>query len=224
MELIAHRLPDSPEFRLEPAPLTREWAAGIKPLSAERNPGFARACQAGWVVPAPISFSVLANGDQRPNMGLQFFSDDPERETYGAHFSNHFGHSILTMNFTYHFRTPPGMGLMVRGVPNAAKRGLHPLDGLVETDWLEATFTMNWLVVERDRQFGFQRGEPMCLIQPVPLDLLEATEPKLLPAEPREMPSVAFEANGVWRNSFAQGAAEAAQAPGKLRLRLKKFS
>lgn len=224
MEIIAHRLPDSPDFRLEPAPLTREWAAGIKPLSAERNPGFARASQAGWVVPAPISFRVMANGDLHPGQGLEFFSDDPLRENYGAHFSNHFGHSILTMNFTYHFRTPPGVALMVRGVPNAVTPGLHPLDGLVETDWLEATFTMNWLVLKVGAKCGFQRGEPMCLLQPMPLDLLESTEPRLLAPELRETPPVVFDADGVWQNAFDDGAAEAARAPGKLRMRLKKFS
>ena len=57
---------------------------------------------------------------------------------------SHFGHGVLTLHTGYLFRTSPGWALWVRGAPNSAKRNLVPLDGLVETDWLEFPFTMNW--------------------------------------------------------------------------------
>jgi Family of unknown function (DUF6065) len=42
------------------------------------------------------------------------------------------------------FRTPPGCNLYVRGPANSPKDGIAALEGIIETDWSEATFTMNW--------------------------------------------------------------------------------
>ena len=58
--------------------------------------------------------------------------------------TSHFGHGILTLHTGYLFRTSPGWALWARGAPNTAKRNLAPLEGVVETDWLDFPFTMNW--------------------------------------------------------------------------------
>ena len=56
---------------------------------------------------------------------------------------SHFGSGVLTFHAGYLFRTPPGWAVWARGAPNTVKDGIVPLDGLVETDWLPFTFTMN---------------------------------------------------------------------------------
>ena len=64
-----------------------------------------------------------------------------------AHAASHFGSGILTVTVGYLFRTPPGYNLYIRGPANLPKDGIAPLEGIVETDWSEATFTMNvWLL------------------------------------------------------------------------------
>lgn len=58
--------------------------------------------------------------------------------------SSVFGSGIMTWGVPYLFRTPPGWNLLARGPANWPKDAVAPLDGLVETDWAVATFTMNW--------------------------------------------------------------------------------
>ena len=76
---------------------------------------------------------------------------------------SHFGHGVLTLIPGYLFRTSPGWALWVRGSPNTAKRNLVRLEGLVETDWLDFPFTMNWRFT-RPGTVQFERGEPFCFM------------------------------------------------------------
>src|SRR5262245_59488229 len=57
---------------------------------------------------------------------------------------SHFGNGVLTFPVGYLFRTDPGVAVWARGIPNYAKDGIVALDGVIETDWLCFTFTMNW--------------------------------------------------------------------------------
>ena len=64
---------------------------------------------------------------------------------------SHFGCGILTFHLHALFQTDPGYDLMVSGPLNHLKDGIQPLSGVVETDWLPFTFTMNWKFT-RDRK------------------------------------------------------------------------
>src|SRR5207237_350247 len=81
----------------------------------------------------------------------------------------------------YLFRTPPGVNLWVKGPTNWIKDGAQPLEGIVETDWLPATFTMNWKLTRPHYPVRFERGEPICMLVPVPRGLAEGLEPVLAP-------------------------------------------
>jgi hypothetical protein len=80
--------------------------------------------------------------------------------------SSHFGHGILTWDVPYLFRTSPGYNLLVRGPANHPKDGICPLEGLVETDWLGATFSINWKMTRIDHEVTFEPGEPIAMIVP----------------------------------------------------------
>lgn len=85
--------------------------------------------------------------------------------------------SPMTLNFqqfenvslmTLLFRTrPAGSRLLVIGPANSFKANAHPLTALIETDWLTASFTMNWKIMTRDVPVMFEAGEP--LLQAIPL-------------------------------------------------------
>lgn len=64
------------------------------------------------------------------------------------------------------------------GVPNLAKDGIAPLEGVVETDWLSFTFTMNWIFT-RPGRVRFEADEPFCFITPVNYRAIEAFEPTI---------------------------------------------
>jgi hypothetical protein len=74
---------------------------------------------------------------------------------------SHFGSGILTWNIPYLFRTPPGFNLLVRGPANWPKDGIQALEGIVETDWADATFTMNWQMTRPHFTVIFEAGEPI---------------------------------------------------------------
>src|SRR5262249_25962806 len=74
---------------------------------------------------------------------------------------------------------PPGYNLLCRGPANLPKDGAHPLEGIVETDWATATFTMNWQLLRPRQPITFARGEPIAMLVPMRRGELESFEPEL---------------------------------------------
>lgn len=100
---------------------------------------------------------------------------------------SHFGSGVLTFDVGCIFRTEPGYNLFVTGPVNSPKDGVIPLTGIVETDWMPSTFTMNWLFTRPGAHVRFDAGEPFCMIFPVPRGLVDSVEPEMrsLEAEPQ---------------------------------------
>src|SRR5262249_24493279 len=83
------------------------------------------------------------------------------------------GSGILTWTIPYVFRTPPGWNLLCRGPANYVKDGVSPLEGLIETDWSFASFSMNWKLT-RPGRVEFHPGEPVAMLVPQRRGDLEA--------------------------------------------------
>jgi hypothetical protein len=133
--------------------------------------------QAGWEIPSPAAFSAWWDGGPSPDdVQIEF---DPGAED--ARVASHFGVGVITFSFPYLFRTPPGINLWVKGPSNRIKDGVQALEGVVESDWLPATFTMNWKLTRPHCPVRFERGEPVCMLVPVPRGLAEGLEPVRLP-------------------------------------------
>src|SRR5262249_1121785 len=77
----------------------------------------------------------------------------------------------------YLFRTSPGYNLLVRGPANHPKDGISALDGVIETDWCPATFTVNWKLTRPDCPIAFERGEPIAMLVPQRRRELESFHP-----------------------------------------------
>ncbi len=171
---------DTAGWSITPAATRREWM--------DRTDGFAYRClplsianQAGWVIGCPADISVVWTGGDATNaLNIQIA---PGFERFRPSIVSHFGFGILTFSLPWLFRTPPGVALLVRGPTNTPKHGITPLDGVVETDWNSATFTMNWRCTEAGHAVSFLQGEPICLIQPIRLEELESYDLALRPIE-----------------------------------------
>lgn len=170
----------------KPAPAKREWMEETDYRFAYRCLPMTIANQAGWVIESQRTFAVYWNGSNVPGSCLEFEFDSSES---GLLPSDHFGWGIVTFHIPFLFRTEPGVGLLVRGLPNYFKANVHPLEGYVETDWSPATFTMNWKVAEPKRIVVFEKGDPICFIQPFSVDLLEQQKPRMVTgsSEPHEL-------------------------------------
>ena len=94
---------------------------------------------------------------------------------------SHFGSGVITFTVPFLFRTPPGINLWVKGPANWIKDGVQALEGVVETDWLASTFTMNWKMTRVCEWVRFEKGEPFCMLVPVPRGLIETLVPRAEP-------------------------------------------
>ena len=175
-ELLCYRTePDPPA--IIPARSPRAWMDETDNRFAYRCIPLTIANASGWEILCPASFRVTWWGTKhKEDLRIQPIGNAERVHRFAQ---SHFGHGILTFHPGYLFRTSPGWGLWVRGMPNTHKRHLTPLDGLVETDWLAFTFTMNWRFT-RIGSVEFREGEPFCFITPVPHATLDGITPRIM--------------------------------------------
>jgi len=176
LPLIAYRVSPEPNTTLVPAPASRGWIEATNERFARRCLPLMMANQAGWFLLNTHAFRATWDGDDGPaGLHLEYLSGAPP---YPA--LSHFGYGILTFHIPFLFRTPPGYNLLARGPANWPKDGIQALEGVVETDWAMATFTMNWKLTAVDRPVRFEPGEPFCMLVPQPRGELERFQPQVL--------------------------------------------
>jgi Family of unknown function (DUF6065) len=170
---VAYRLTRSPEMRLVPATSSRAWMDATPGRFAQRCLPLLIANQSGWLVLNSHAIRATWDGGPSPeSLHVECLSGEPPCTA-----ASHFGCGILTWTLPYLFRTPPGYNLLVRGPANWPKDGLYPLEGVVETDWAVATFTMNWQITRPGLTVTFDVDEPICMLVPQPRSVLEAMQP-----------------------------------------------
>jgi hypothetical protein len=152
-----------------PANVERDWMEAAPQKFPYRCLPLNIANQNGWMVLSPVSFEAYwYGGMDRSEIEIRFADESDPRIT------SHFGVGVLTFSLPYLFRTPPGINLWVKGPSNVLKDGIQALEGIVETDWSPATFTMNWRFTRPFEWITFQKGEPFCMILPIPRGLTES--------------------------------------------------
>lgn len=166
-------MPIVPAFR------AREWMD-------ETDDGFAYRClpllianQLGWFLLNTQKLCITwSGGNSQDSLRVEAPEGGPPKLA-----SSHFGEGVVTWDVPYLFRTSPGYNLLVRGPANWPKEGIYPLEGLVETDWLGATFSINWKMTRPDCEVTFEPGEPLAMIVPQRRGELEAFHPEVLDIE-----------------------------------------
>jgi len=194
--------------RLAPGRSARAWMDATPERYAYRCLPLSIANGMGWEILAPCRIEAEWNGGTETD-DLAVEVEDPHRTRFAL---SHFGRGILTFSVGYLFRTEPGIGLWARGAPNLPKDGIAPLEGIVETDWLTFTFTMNWQLT-RPGRVVFDPDEPICFITPIAYRALEQVVPEIVPIEANPELDAAFTAWKEARERFNAGLrAEEAEA------------
>lgn len=204
ISLCAYEIQKQSDMELMPAPVNRVWMDATYARFAYRCLPMTIANQAGWVIQCPRSFVARWNGGPERSDTTIAFEDVPPDDRI----SSLFGHGVVTFNMPYLFRTSPGCNIWVKGPSNWPKVGLYPLEGIVETDWTAATFTMNWKILEPNTVVSFQRGEPICMIVPFLRNMLENCQTQRAPLEQNKELSDAYWSWSHNRNSFHKSIAE----------------
>jgi hypothetical protein len=145
---------------LRPSPQRRAWM-DAHPHSYKCLP-MVVANQWGWQILCPADVRVTWDGS-RDKLGV-WVEIDPQ---YSAAVRSQFGEGIVTFSPPWLFRTPPGWDLYAKGPSNRWKPNCIPLEGVIETWWLNFTFTFNWKLVEPG-SVTFSKGESVGQVVPVP--------------------------------------------------------
>jgi hypothetical protein len=200
---IAYELHQAAEMPVTPAVVDRAWMDASHQRAPYRCLPLVIANQAGWWLRCPTSFTAIWDGGlAKENVQIHFetpsdttdlsalfapitvSADVRAVEVQGdARITSHFGSGVITFAIPYLFRTPRGINLWVKGPCNYFKDGVQPLEGVVETDWLPSTFTMNWKLTRPHHGVRFERGEPICMIVPIPRGLAEQLQPIYVPLD-----------------------------------------
>ena len=191
MRLICYTTSGDPP-KIIPAPVERTW------MDATGEGGHAYRCLPlnianahGWMLLNSAPFTAEWNGGK----ALSAVTVRPLDDTQPMLGESHFGSGVLTFHVRGLFRTEPGYDLMVAGPANMPKDAIQPLTGVVETDWSNFTFTMNWIFTRPNTPVTFERDEPFCMIYPVKRGLIDEIRPEIHPIE--SVPEV-HEAYRAW--------------------------
>lgn len=164
--------------RIRPAAPAREWMDETPERFAYRCLPLAIANSHGWEIGSPCGFAARWDGGVGVK-AIEIQVDagvEPHRMPVSL-----FGEGTITFHVEGLFRTSPGWNLWVSGPPNAAKDGIVPLSGVIETDWSPYTFTMNWRFTRPHHWIRFDADEAFAFFFPVQRGVVEAVKPRFLP-------------------------------------------
>ena len=99
----------------------------------------------GFSFSVPYGFDVLWNGGSSVDDIKIYLHEDADVyvNKNSVFLSSEFGSGILTIHAPVSLKTPPGVNLMTIAPPNFPLPGMSPMTGVVESDNLRFTFTMN---------------------------------------------------------------------------------
>ncbi len=147
-------------WQLRPSPPRRAWMD--EKTHAYQCLPMVVANQWGWQVLCPTDLAVFWDG-QFDKRGLTIEIDP----IYAPAIKSQFGVGIVTFTPPWLFRTSPGWDLYAKGPSNRWKPNCIALEGVIETWWLNYTFTLNWKLVEPGT-VTFRKGESLGQLMPVP--------------------------------------------------------
>lgn len=199
MKLIAYKIHDGMGLELRPSEKNRQWMDDTNEHFANRCLPLTIANQHGWDILCSHDIQATWNG----SAAINAIHITHEQGTGAPPASSHFGYGVLTFSMPFIFRTPPGWNLMVRGPTNRPKHGIAPLDGIMESDWIESTFTMNWKFT-KPGSVRFERGEPIAMLMPLLRGAVEEFEPEIRPISADPVLKEHFDAWSKSRSTFIQ--------------------
>ena len=197
-ELIAYDLNPQMGVKIVTGTPKRAWMDATGHRFAYRCLPLVIANRHGWLLLSPCRIRAVWNGaDAFDSVAVEHFPAD-----HAPIASSHFGSGILTFSTNFLFRTPPGISLLVHGPANLPKDGIYPLEGIVETDWSEATFTMNWKMLRPGQEVIFERDEPFAMLTPVVRNVIEQFRPEIRPIADNPALEAGYQAWSASRSSF----------------------
>ena len=192
LRIIAYET--NPEMKFVNPSGKREWITNTGPVKDQKGNvtgfnGYAKRClpliaanALGWQILSDQRYEIIWNGGpETTDILISSENDHPLLST-------HFGSGTVTWHVGHIMFTTKGNFMYCKGPTNHFKHGIQACEGVIETDWLPFTFTMNWMVTKPNEKVVFEKGEPICQLFPYPKEYIEHFDPVIrteasMPAE-----------------------------------------
>lgn len=193
-----HLLPKGQRLPIEQAPVSRQWMDETSGGYAYRCLPMTYASRHGWCVRAPYDVEAVWDGGRSPDSMSIICGRYTEHGNIFA--DNGTGNGILTFHISAIPRTSPDYSLWILPAPNLVIPGASPLSGIVESDWMFSSPTMNWKFTEPNKLVTFKKGDPVFFFIPIHKTYLE--DFKIEHADISEDPEMRrhFAEHIAWRN------------------------
>lgn len=126
----------------------------------------------GFAFSSPFSFDIFWNGENKTDsISFNIYNDSKIHnfeKMMQVSVSSEFGYGIFTMHFPLILKTPPDVNLMTIAPPNYPLSGISPMSGVVETDNLSFTFTLNFKINLPNTLIKIEKNYPLMGIIPIP--------------------------------------------------------
>jgi hypothetical protein len=134
----------------------------------------------GFVFSLPYTISVFWNGgNETKDVEITYYEDFVKYEKANFIYpSSEFGNGILTIHFPLTLKTPPGVNLMTISPPNFPLPGLSPMTGVIESDNIRFTFTLNIKIDLPNAKITIKPDTPLVGIIPIPRYFCDSFELK----------------------------------------------
>lgn len=132
------------------------------PLSIANTQGFA--------ISIPYEIDIFWNGGSTiEDTFFRVYDDEKKfKNKWQVAVSSHFGHGIVTIHLPVMLKTPNGVNLMTISPPNFITPGFNTMTGVVESDNLRYTFTINLKINISNVWIKIPAHQPVATIIPVP--------------------------------------------------------
>lgn len=121
----------------------------------------------GFIFSVPFDFEVIWNGGNNPS-DLNIILHNSEKFNKYIKISSGFGYGIFTIHFPLILKTPPKVNLMTIAPPNYPTPGITPMTGVIESDNLKFTFTLNFKINDINKNIYFKSNTPLMGMIPIP--------------------------------------------------------
>lgn len=124
----------------------------------------------GFVFSLPYTVSIFWNGGPETKDIEIFYYEDfiKYKKSNFIHVTSEFGSGILTIHFPLTLKTPPGINLMTISPPNFPLPGLSPMTGVIESDNIRFSFTLNIKMDLPNTKIIIKPNTPLVGIIPIP--------------------------------------------------------
>jgi hypothetical protein len=134
----------------------------------------------GFIFSLPFSLHIFWNGGNKPEDLTIEYGDDLNlyHNLNFVYAKSEFGSGILTIHFPLTLKTPPGINLMTIAPPNFPTPGLSPMTGVVESDNIRFSFTVNLKVDLANVGINISPNYPLVGMIPIPRYFCDSFELK----------------------------------------------